>query len=243
VNEIAMRIAILEPGAPPRDLQPRFGRYGQMVAALFGETVEGEVFDVRRGVYPDPGPWDGFVITGSAAGVYDPDPWIAPLKAWVQDAAGSAPMIGICFGHQLMAEAFGGKVIKSPKGWGMGLATYTLTSAAPHPARSWMDADARTISLPVSHQDQVIELGKGARVLGGSDFCPFGFIAYPDLKALSLQPHPEFDPAYAKALIESRREGLLAQDHADAAIASLLAPNDNRKVGRWLTRFLQGEGR
>jgi len=75
-----MRIAILEPGAPPRDLQPRFGRYGQMVAALFGEAVEGEVFDVRRGVYPDPGPWDGFVITGSAAGATTLIHGLRPLR-------------------------------------------------------------------------------------------------------------------------------------------------------------------
>ena len=229
-----MRIAVLEPGAPPRDLQPRFGRYGRMVADLLGEGFDCEVFDVRRGAYPDAGPWDGFVITGSAAGVYDPEPWIPELKAWVRAAAGSAPMIGICFGHQLMAEAFGGKVIKSPKGWGVGLDTYALNTTAP-----WMDADARTMTLPVSHQDQVVEVGKGAAVLGGSDFCPFGFIADPDRKAVSLQPHPEFDPAFAEALIVTRRDGPLTTEHADAAIASLRTPNDNRKVGGWLTRFLR----
>ncbi len=229
-----MRIAVLEPGAPPRDLQPRFGRYGQMVAGMLGADFESETFDVRRGAYPDAGRWDGYAITGSAAGVYDPEPWIPDLKAWVQQAAGSAPMIGICFGHQLMAEAFGGKVVKSPKGWGVGLDTYDLNTTAP-----WMDADARTMTLPISHQDQVVEVGKGAAVLGGSDFCPFGFIAYPDRKAVSLQPHPEFDPAYAEALIVTRRDGPLTPQHADAAIASLRAPNDNRKVGGWLARFLR----
>lgn len=229
-----MRIAILEPGAPPRDLQPRFGGYADMVARLLGDPFDTVAFDVRRGDYPGAGPWDGVVITGSAAGVYDPDPWIPVLKAWVQANAGSFPMIGICFGHQLMAEAFGGAVIKSPKGWGVGLDTYTLNTTAP-----WMDDEARTMTLPVSHQDQVVAVGKGAEVLGGSDFCPFGFIAYPDRRAVSLQPHPEFDPAYAEALIVTRRDGPLTPAHADAAIASLQAPNDNRMVGGWLIRFLR----
>ena len=232
------RIAILEPGAPPDDLKPRFGSYGEMTAALLGEGFETERFDVRAGAYPRDSRWgegwDGYVITGSAAGVYDPYPWIPELKAWVQGTAGSAPMLGICFGHQLMAEAFGGRVVKSPRGWGVGLATYDLNTAA-----SWMDADARTMTLPVSHQDQVVELGPGAAVLGGSGFCPFGFLAYPDLKVVSLQPHPEFDPAYAEALIVTRRDGPLTPDHADAAIASLHAPNDCARVGGWLRRFFQ----
>lgn len=233
-----MKIAILEPGAPPADLQPRFGGYGQMVAAMLapylGPAFTPERFDVREGAYPSGEGWDGYVITGSAAGVYDPYPWIAGLKGWIERTAGSAPMIGVCFGHQIMAEAFGGQVIKSPKGWGVGLDTYTLNTPAP-----WIDPGARTVSLPVSHQDQVVEVGAGAAVLGGSEFCPFGFLAYPDLKAVSLQPHPEFDPAYAEALIATRRDGPLTAEHADRAITSLRAPNDNEKVGGWLARFLR----
>jgi GMP synthase-like glutamine amidotransferase len=229
-----MRIAILEPGAPPKDLIGRFGSYGDMVAAMLGGGFETQAFDVRRGIYPPTDGFDGYVITGSAAGVYDPDPWIPALKDWIQRTAGAAPMIGICFGHQLMAEAFGGRAEKSAKGWGVGLDTYTLNTTAP-----WMDRDAASMTLPVSHQDQVTAVGPGAAVLGGSDFCPFGLIAYPDRKALSLQPHPEFDPAYAAALITTRRDGPLTPAHADRAIASLKAPNDNAKVAGWLRRFLR----
>jgi GMP synthase-like glutamine amidotransferase len=228
-----MKIAILEPGAPPKDLIGRFGSYGDMVAAMVGAPFETAKFDVRHGLYPAAG-FDGYVITGSAAGVYDPDPWIPELKAWMQRTAGSAPMVGICFGHQLMAEAFGGRAEKSTKGWGVGLNAYTLNATAP-----WMDNPVATMTLPVSHQDQVTAVGPGAQVLGGSDFCPFGLIAYPDLKAVSLQPHPEFDPAYAEALITTRRDGPLTPEHADAAIASLRAPNDNARVGGWLARFLR----
>lgn len=226
-----MRIAILETGSPPEDLRPRFGGYGDMMIAMLGDGFEFERCDVRAGHYP--GAADGYLITGSAAGAYDPDPWIADLKTWVRDAAGQAPMLGICFGHQLMAEALGGRVIKSPKGWGVGLHSYAVEAGA----AGWA---ADTLALPVSHQDQVVEVGPEGRVIGGSDFCPNGVIAYEDLRALSLQPHPEFDPAYAAALIETRRDGPLAPGQADIAIASLQQPNDRPAAAVWLRDFFLG---
>lgn len=186
-----------------------------------------------RRAYPDAAAFDGYIITGSAAGVYDDLPWIPELKAWARAAAGDRPMVGVCFGHQLMAEAFGGRVEKSDRGWGVGLHTYDLNAAAP-----WMERDARTLAVPASHQDQVVAIAPGTEVLGGSGFCPYGFLAYPDLRAISIQLHPEFDPAYAAALIATRRDGPLEPAQADAAIASLRAPNDNAKVGGWLKRFL-----
>jgi len=140
-------------------------------------------------------------------------------------------MVGICFGHQVMAEAFGGQVVKSPKGWGIGLHTYTLE---PHP----LAPPTRALTLPVSHQDQVVTVGDGGEVIGGSEFCPNGVIAYPALRALSLQPHPEFDPAFAEALITARRSGPLEPAQADAAIATLHAPNDRQTAATWLKRFL-----
>ncbi len=228
-----MRIAILEPGYPPKDLEPRFGTYGEMFAHMLGETFETEAFDVQGGRYPGEG-FDGYLITGSAAGVYDDLPWIPALADWVRATAGAKPMVGVCFGHQIMAEALGGKVEKSDKGWGVGLHTYALNTTAP-----WMNRDARTLSVAASHQDQVVELAPGTEVLGGSDFCPFGFLAYPDLKAVSIQLHPEFDPAYAEALIATRRDGPLTPDEADAAVASLRAPNDHATVAGWLKRFLK----
>lgn len=231
-----MRIAVLEPGFPPAALQPAFGTYGDMVAAMLGPDFEVEKVDATTADLPLAGDHDGYVVTGSAAGVYDDFAWIPRLKAWLQQTSGAAPMIGICFGHQIMAEAFGGGAEKSSRGWGVGLHTYTLNTTT-----AWMDQPAATVSLPVSHQDQVTALGPGAALIGGSDFCPFGIIAYPDRKALSLQPHPEWDPAYARALFESRSAGPLSKDQADAAVAALQAPNDNAKVGGWLRRFLREE--
>jgi GMP synthase-like glutamine amidotransferase len=196
------------------------------------------VIDARSAALPGrPEDYDGYLITGSAAGVYDPDPWIAQTKTFLQAAKGKAAIVGVCFGHQLMAEAFGGRVIKSPKGWGVGLHTYTLTAPT-----DWIEAGAGTVTLPVSHQDQVVELAASARVIGGSDFCPNGFIAYPDRKAASVQAHPEFDPAFAEALLVARSDGPLSPELTDSAIASLKGANDNARVGGWLKRFLRGDG-
>jgi GMP synthase-like glutamine amidotransferase len=97
---------------------------------------------------------------------------------------------------------------------------------------------AASFAAPASHQDQVVELPPGAEVLAGSDFCPFGMLAYPESGAFSIQLHPEFEPAYAAALIENRRGTRFGDEQADAAIASLQAPDDRRRLGDWFNAFL-----
>jgi len=229
-----MRIGILETGTPPPDLKDQFGGYDAMSGRLLGEAFTYRAYKVREGDMPaSADECDGWLITGSAAGVYDPDPWIGALKTFITALAGRAPMVGICFGHQLMAEAFGGQVVKSPKGWGIGLHRYDIAKPA-----SFMDSVA-PITLPVSHQDQVVAIGPGAETLGGNDFTPFGIIAYPDRGAISIQAHPEFDPAYARALIVARRGKRYDELLADTALASLTEPNDRARVGGWLQRFFK----
>lgn len=229
-----MKLGILETGAPPEALEPRFGDYPAMFRALLGPELDYETFDVAEGVLPDRvDACDAYLITGSSAGVYEPLPWIAPLKAFLRAAKGQAPLVGICFGHQLMAETFGGRVVKSPKGWGVGLHSYRL-----HAQEPWMDASP-SIAVPASHQDQVVEVPPEARVIGGSAFTPYAVLAYADQPAISFQGHPEFDPAYAGALVESRRSSRFSEAEADTALESLTRPNDNRRVGGWIRRFLE----
>ena len=231
-----MKIGILETGAPPADLAVRFGDYAVMFEQLLGAAAfEWRHFNVCAGeLPPDPEACDGYLITGSAAGVYDPQAWIAETETFLQKAKGKAALIGVCFGHQLMARAFGGTVIKSPKGWGVGLHRYQVLNHRP-----WMDG-AQTIAAPASHQDQVVEAPPHTTVLAGSDFTPLGMLAWDDQPALSIQLHPEFDPAYAQALIELRRGRRYGDAEADAAIASLNQPDDRARLGRWLGAFLTG---
>src|SRR6476620_7182838 len=144
-----MKLAILETGRPPGDLAERFGDYPTMFAELLGPEFEVESFDVEAGRVPDPGNHDAVLITGSPAGVYEDLPWIPALLDFIR-AADDRKMVGICFGHQAMAEALGGHVEKSDKGWGAGLHHYDVNLAEP-----WMD-QACSIAAPASHQDQVV---------------------------------------------------------------------------------------
>jgi GMP synthase-like glutamine amidotransferase len=227
-----MRIGLLETGAPPDALQPAFGRYGDMFQTLLGPDHVYAAYDVQAGVLPAaPGEQDAYIVTGSAAGVYDPLPWIAPLSDFLRAAKGQVPLVGVCFGHQIMAQAFGGQVVKSDKGWGVGLHRYGVEVP-----QAW--TDAASVAIAASHQDQVVSLPSMAAVVGGSTFTPYGLLAYQDAPAISMQFHPEFDPAYAAALIEARRGTRYTDAQADAAIASLQGPNDRVRVGGWIGAFL-----
>lgn len=228
-----MKLAILETGAPPSKLQPAFGTYPQMFDQLLG--TRSERFDVRALEFPERAEdYDAFLVTGSSAGVYEDHPWIEPTKAFLRDAKGKAKLVGVCFGHQLMAETFGGRVIQSPKGWGIGLHRYDVVGREP-----WMDA-AGPVYAPASHQDQVVEQPPSTQVVLASEFTPFAGLAWTDQPAISFQFHPEFEPDYARALIEGRIDARYERDFAEAAIESLRQPNDRLRVGQWIKSFLDG---
>ena len=226
-------IAILEAGKPPAALADAFDDYPARFRALLGEGVATVRFDVQAGGLPDdPEAFQGAIVTGSAAGVYDDLPWIAPLLDWLRSARGRTRLVGICFGHQAMAQAFGGHVGKSDRGWGVGLHRYAMTGHEP-----WMFPRAAWIAIPVSHQDQVISVSSDARVIAASDFTPFAGLAW-GKDAMSFQCHPEFQPDYAAALIEGRRGTRIDEALADAAIASLARPNDRAVLTAWIRAFL-----
>jgi GMP synthase-like glutamine amidotransferase len=229
-----MRLGVLKTGRPPRPAIPQFGTYPDMFKRLLGaDAYDWRVYAADEGEYPEtPEACDAYIVTGSAAGVYDDDPWIARLLDFLRTAKGRAKLVGVCFGHQAMAQAFGGRVIKSPNGWGIGAHDYRIVRREP-----WMDAAAH-VRMPASHQDQVVEAPPAAEVVAASDFTPFAMLAWRDQPAISMQPHPEFEPAYAKALIEARRGKVYADDQADRAIASLDLPDDRVRVAGWIRAFL-----
>ncbi|MDP3803317.1 type 1 glutamine amidotransferase [Brevundimonas sp.] len=225
------RIAILETGAPPPALAAVHGDYPAMFRDLLGGGFAFETFDVQAGEWPDPESFDAAILTGSAAGVYETDAWIGELLDWIRAAKGRTRLVGICFGHQAMAEALGGRVEKSERGWGVGLHRFDVVSDEP-----WMTPAAAKIAIPASHQDQVVEKPVDARVLLRSDFTPFAGLAWGD-DAISFQAHPEFTPAFATALTAGRHDRI---DPAlvDRAVDSLKGPDDRAMVGRWIRDFL-----
>jgi GMP synthase-like glutamine amidotransferase len=219
-----MKIGILKTGKPPRSLEDSFPGYPEMIQGVLGPGYDYITFDVQAGELPKPGDADAYILTGSAAGVYEDHPWIEPLRAWLRAMDKATPVMGICFGHQIMADAYGGKVIKSDKGWGGGLQDYQVLQHEP-----WMTDSGQTFSIPASHQDQVVEAPPTARVIAGNEFCPNAGLAY-----------PEFSPAYAGALVDLRHKRGITDDATTARLQdSLRRPNDNDLVGRWIRNFFE----
>ena len=174
---------------------------------------------------------DAYLITGSSHGVNDGYPWIAALESFVRTLhQAQKKVIGICFGHQLIAKALGGKVSKSPHGWGVGISKNRILKQKP-----WMDPVRDSINLLLSHQDQVVELPSDTHVLASNDVCPFYMIQIGN--NLTMQGHPEFSNDYAEALIKSRK-AILGTECYEQALQSLQWDKDDLIVAQWITNFL-----
>ncbi|HEV7277189.1 MAG TPA: gamma-glutamyl-gamma-aminobutyrate hydrolase family protein [Devosiaceae bacterium] len=232
-----MKLTIIQTGEVPEPLRPRFGPYPQMFHRMFEAADSGFAFEtvpVHEGApLPDPERLGGILITGSAAGVYEDLPWLEPLRGFIRRAyATQTPMLGVCFGHQVMADALGGEVRKSEKGWGLGRHSYRITRRP-----DLLEGDAPELAIACSHQDQVVTRPPESDVFLASDFTPNAGLLYRNGAAISLQPHPEFTDDYALALAELRR-GRVPGNVVDAAIASLARPSDSVETARYLAAFL-----
>lgn len=231
----ASSIGILQTGVLPVDLVARYGRYDGMVGRMLGDGFATRTYDVTVGDLPArPEAHAAYVITGSSAGVYDDLSWIAPLQGFIRLAHGRVKLVGLCFGHQVMAAALGGKVVKSEKGWGLGLHDYDVTARLP-----WMQGDIHRIAIVASHQDQVVAPPADSTVFASSAFTPFAGLAYAGGQAISVQFHPEFSADLAASLVERQRP-LLGPGAADTALASLHGPSDAPRVAGWIRRFIDG---
>ncbi len=234
-----MKLGILETGKLIPKLEVKHGTYPDMFVRLLdnrGLQIEFSAFAVIDGVFPESVDiCDAWLITGSRHGAYDPLPWIPRLEKFILEAVDKKiPLVGICFGHQIIAQALGGKVVKSEKGWGLGVHEYNVTNPAP-----WMNgALNQQIAVNAVHQDQVIELPHGAEILASSDFCPYAMLAYGD-SVFTVQPHPEIEHPYQQDLINARRGDVFEENLADAALVSLGQTIDNHEVADWIVGFLK----
>ena len=222
-----MKIGILQTGHSPEALLGEFGNYGALfVKLLGGQGFIFEIFDVVNMAFPaSPDACDGWLITGSRHGAYEDLPFIAPLEDFIRAViAADKPLVGICFGHQIIAQALGGKVEKFAGGWAVGRQTY--------------DWDGATVALNAWHQDQVVELPPGAEVIASNDMCRNAAVVYGD-KAFTVQAHPEFDSAFIKGLADTRGRGVVPDPLLRHAYDTLALPNDNARLARDIGTFFK----
>jgi GMP synthase-like glutamine amidotransferase len=180
---------------------------------------------------------DAWLLTGSPNSVYERPEWQRRLSVFLVDVVKHRPVVGICYGHQLLHDSLGGVVEKAAAGWGIGVQKYELRERpcwAPQDAsRSGPDG----LHLIALHQDQVTRPAPGSRVLAGNTFCPFGITTIGE-NALTIQAHPEMTRRLAKVLYEELRseEG---DERTDRALQSLETPIDDELAARWILAYLQ----
>lgn len=233
-----IRIGILQCDHVADDLIKDHGDYQDMFTDLVlsqDDEIEISVYDLTADQFPiDLNACDGYIITGSKFSAFEDIPWIHKAKDLVKDLyQAQIPTVGICFGHQLIAEALGGKVERATdKGWGVGVHQWQIKNQ-----QEWMKKNPlESISMRASHQDQVVEMPKDATLIAGSDFCPIA--GFQLNSVVTFQGHPEFSKEYLETLITNRLDRI-GENTTNAAIESLKKEVDGRTVGSWMVDFIK----
>lgn len=222
-----MLIGILQTGLAPEALSPELGDYPDMFARLLdGHGFTFRTYRVVEGEFPQGvRDCDGWLITGSRHGVYEDHPWIAPLEQFIRDCfAARVPVVGICFGHQIVAQAMGGKVERYAEGWAVGATDY--------------DFGGENLTLNAWHRDQVTRAPEGAKVIATNDFCANAALLYDD-RALTVQAHPEFRPAFVDGLMKTRGKGLVPDEVMAAAASRLADPLQDKTMAGRIAAFFK----
>ena len=227
-----MRIGLLECDHVNDSLRHIAGDYRDMFTKLFAHhapEIELTFFDTRNGILPDSiEDCDGYLTTGSRFSALDDEPWINELKSFIREAAGREwPFVGICFGHQVMAEAMGGSVSRVE--WGIGAHPTNIKHT-----EFWMIPKAGSCSLLYSHRDQVVELPDHAVVVAEAGHCPFAMFSLGE-RMIGIQGHPEFPLEYLEALVRSRT-AIIGEEKVSAA--DFRSETDSALAGRWIANFL-----
>ena len=230
-----MQIGLLMCDHVAETLRPVSGDYADMFVALFARhspEVTLTFYDIQNGDYPRAlDECDGYLSTGSRYSVYDRDPWILDFQNFVRTLyREKQKFVGICFGHQMIAHALGGSCVKADTGWGVGVHEVAVYAKKP-----WMNPALSAYNLIVSHQDQVVALPSDSEVLGGNAHCPYAMMAVGG-HFLGIQAHPEYNAAYADALVHTRVERI-GHGVVQQARRSLYKEIDEAAVARWISTF------
>lgn len=234
-----MKIGILATGITPDALLGTFPSYAGMFIEQLGELEKDASFvtyEVRFDVFPDDiNECDAWLITGSKSDAYGDDPWITRLCEFIRevDAKGKV-MVGICFGHQVIARALGGRVAKFDGGWGVGVHHYQVADNVSTPL------DCKDIAFCAFHRDQVLEKPEKMTSFLSSDFCQHAGLIYKD-RILTFQGHPEFSKIYEMELIDLYDGVILTPEEAKKARQTVAQEGiDNKQLMAWIGKFLKG---
>lgn len=233
-----MKLGILD-AVPPefRHVDDHISDAAKFIDLLTAVELKAEwmVYNVAAGEFPaSVAVCDAYIITGSPAGVHDGDLWIERLMAFVRAAhRRQIVMVGICFGHQVIAQALGGTVSAAPNGWHLGLLAVDVLA---QPA--WMTDDAARVMLYHINHDQVVQLPPDAQLLGRSDACPNSMFTIGD-HILCLQGHPEQPLRAMKNFIAELGSAVPPEVTASALRSFEDGEPDYMRVGRWLRAFIE----
>ena len=234
---MTLRMCILEADDLHPTMQDAFIGFGQMFKQLFtaqDANVDCQIFNVVRGEYPQPNQqFDAYLVTGSKADSFANDPWIVTLRAYLRERfAQGEVLLGICFGHQILALVLGGDTQRSSKGWGLGVHRYRLERKP-----EWLAGAADEFQLLISHRDQVTALPAGAALLASSDFCENAAFMLGQ-QVLCFQGHPEFTHDFSRSLLKIR-QSIYCPEEYQAACQSLEFQHDGQTVAQWMLCFIQ----
>ena len=198
-----------------------------------GSKFEYTIYDVTKNHFPeDIDECDAYLTTGSRHSVNDGYSWIAELEEIVRECQKQKKkLVGICFGHQLLAKALGGEVKQSDVGLGIGLINNRLRQH-----ESWMNPHQTQFNMIISHEDQIVQNPKGATLLASNDHCE-NFIVQFDDNLLGIQGHPEFNKDFCRALMKVRAD-TISDSKLEAGYDSLSNTPNNSLVMQWITHFL-----
>jgi len=231
-----VKLCLLQCDHVLEELQPLHGDVPDLFCNLFDRVapeVSLDVFNVTKGEYPNlSNHYDGFISSGARYSVYESDPWIIRFKEFIRDLYyHNKKFVGICFGHQMIAQALGGKCTKTDRGWGVGIKEVSIKIPKP-----WMQPKLDSYRLIVSHADQVVSLPKDSEIIGGNTHCPCSIYTVGE-NFLGIQAHPEFTSALEKDIMRVRLDRI-GKQVVDAAIPTLNIPTDEAVVTRWMVNFI-----
>lgn len=234
-----MKLCILENDDLAPEAAATYTRYGAMFERLFRDAGASDwqfdVFYTPDMQYPESfASYDAILLTGSKADSFSDEPWVVELRRRVSELLEQKKkLLGICFGHQLIAICLGAKVGRAPQGWGVGRMSYDW-----HAADLPLAPEDKTMSLLVSHRDQVLELPENAVLLASNAHCPVAGYAVGE-EVFCVQGHPEFVADYSAFLMGRRRE-TLGEDLYGAGVKSLEHGHDGLYVARMMKAFVEG---